>query len=402
MGDNTDAKLNTEIDNDAKALKPSTKRDDSGFKFDPSADCRKIKESDFQTHIDELHKLKQAALAKPLQIGHSFDFTIPQSDDAGVQLQPGKVGSRPLPPFAHSAGAPLTVRLERFLGGTRGIIWQCTVENNTSKLAPKFNRVVAKFIQPSMLYIPSSPSFFARQGYYSQEELVASEQSAYKRLKSLQGRCIPRFYGAHKVSMPNGEEATMFVIEYIDGITATTFQEQCPGPSGDHVDHEKYFLKAKAGVIAAQRSLSEIHELGVLHQDMHGGNIILQSTGSDTDAEISAVFIDFGNCKCYTEGSVVDNLQVGEGHWLWSEVASATSRISACCYDHMHAVSDWIKIGGPGICVGYLVIVHEKPSLDAKLVLPLGVKDTRAHFSVGVSGTTTVVATSGCTQLNQI
>ncbi|KAI0313298.1 hypothetical protein OF83DRAFT_1086416, partial [Amylostereum chailletii] len=146
----------------------------------------------------ELLAARAKAKERLLQPGHAFDIPFPGAQD---------------------------VSWMRVHGGT---VWLCAIEHsqlNKPEVAEKsltpgpWDKVIAKFIQPSMLHILDVVDIRTNlwRKYYPPAQLVRLEQSVYQRLRPLQGGCIPRFYGAHEVTTPSGEKATMLLTEYVEG-----------------------------------------------------------------------------------------------------------------------------------------------------------------------------------------
>ncbi|KAI0312190.1 hypothetical protein OF83DRAFT_682238 [Amylostereum chailletii] len=324
----------------------------------------------FLHHRNRLQELGEGAVKTPLKVRYSFSFVLPQP-------QVALPGSRPLPPFAHLTDIPLTVRLERrFKGNLQDLVWLCTVDHDTLKDS-KDIRVIVKFIQPSMLRIPDSWHTYSidkrSEPYIAPSNLVISEQTAYDKLVSLQGGIVPRFYGAHKVIMPNDEVATMLIIEYVEGITPKKFKEPHDIDTWQSEHHEKHIAKLQKGLVAAQRALAKIHASGVLHSDLNSDNIIIIPSTTSHDA-VSVTFINFGQ-SMWQEGSAADWAQAsGKKLLFWTDVEILTRRFAHCCQTHDAVIKSWIARGGPGVCVGTKDTAGT--GTDEVILMPIGAEDT--------------------------
>ncbi|KAF8892013.1 hypothetical protein CPB85DRAFT_245820 [Mucidula mucida] len=75
-------------------------------------------------------------------------------------------------------------------------------------------RVILKILQPSMRPFPDDRGI--RLGSPA-HQLAYSEEILYKHLRPLQGSHIPYYFGTFLVTLPNGEDAYVLILEYIEG-----------------------------------------------------------------------------------------------------------------------------------------------------------------------------------------
>ncbi|KAF8484077.1 hypothetical protein JB92DRAFT_3031708 [Gautieria morchelliformis] len=115
--------------------------------------------------------------------------------------------------------------------------------------------------------------------------LAANEAWAYDRMRALQGRTVPWSYGFCKCLLPNGEATFGHVMEVIEGPTAST---TTPDELG--LDEVGIFNLGDAVATA----LHEMHECGVLHNDIKGDNVIIHHNPSNQDCNV--VLLDFALC----------------------------------------------------------------------------------------------------------
>ncbi|KAI0056455.1 hypothetical protein BV25DRAFT_1576957 [Artomyces pyxidatus] len=164
-----------------------------------------------QQHADTMMGLRQEALNRPLQSGATFHIHLNRHDAAD---QPPR--ARPLPSFAH-ASASRTLVLETLLqpGLKHGSeVWIARVASPTcgaSDPSQPSDRVVLKFIQPSMLTFPTVDDVIDshewKDAYFPPKYVASREDAIYHLLQPAQGAGAPYYFGVHQVTMPNAARA---------------------------------------------------------------------------------------------------------------------------------------------------------------------------------------------------
>ncbi|KAF8530723.1 hypothetical protein JB92DRAFT_2857546 [Gautieria morchelliformis] len=141
--------------------------------------------------------------------------------------------------------------------------------------------------------------------------LAANEAWAYDRMRALQGRSVPWSYGFCKCLLPNGQATFGHVMEVIDGPTASTM-------TADQLGLDEVGIFNLGDALAA--ALHEMHECGVIHDDIKGDNVIIHHNPSNHDCNV--VLLDFALCT--TLGPPSEQTEIALG-----DMASATDVFSA-------------------------------------------------------------------------
>ncbi|KAI0056457.1 hypothetical protein BV25DRAFT_1842314 [Artomyces pyxidatus] len=225
---------------------------DSAWDFDP------LDNSSILSHRDKLIELRQAACHFPLGQDTPFQVYI-HRHDANVQT-----GMRPLPAFAHTS-ALRTLTLETPLQ-TKPDTWS--------------------------------------QSYEPPRLLATSEDYIYRRrFSATQGSAVPYYFGLHDVTMPNGENAYLLAMEYVEGVTVAQWRDNLPD-LGCSDDPETTSGSLPDRIAALQnilvltlRSMKAMHNANVLHLDARGANMIIHPS---IEAPTHVVMIDFGMSEAST------------------------------------------------------------------------------------------------------
>ncbi|KAI0309757.1 hypothetical protein OF83DRAFT_1157557 [Amylostereum chailletii] len=190
-------------------------------------------------YIDAITTRRRAALSNPLRPGTTFAVRLtiptpgPMSDSANANLR-----TVPLPaPPCHPEPADYILTLQNPVVGANGVskygqLWACSVslastaDGDGGSVWYQTDRVIAKIVQPSMVYLPHISCWPSE--FRSPEILAMKEDIAYKQLAPLQGSTIPYYFGMHQVRTPCQEEAWMLVMEKIEGPTVHEWHEFLP------------------------------------------------------------------------------------------------------------------------------------------------------------------------------
>ncbi|KAI0056459.1 hypothetical protein BV25DRAFT_1921001 [Artomyces pyxidatus] len=292
-----------------------------------------------QQHENTMMGLRRQALNRPLRSGATFDIHLNRHDAAD---QPPR--ARPLPSFAH-ATASHTLVLETLLqpGLERwSEVWIARVVSPTSGASDPSqpsDRVVLKFIQPSMLKFPSVEQAKRtnewKESYYPPKYLASREDGMYHVLQLAQGFAVPYYFGVHQVTMPNGEHAHMLVMEYIPGVCLSAWKMSRAHSTNDRqstldpTTHAALVPFLRNTTVMAFRSLKAIQDLGVLHADVNARNMILYPSDS---APSQVVFIDLftaANKNIWPRWFRVEKFHCLEAF--------------RCCIQHSHTVTAWLE-----------------------------------------------------------
>lgn len=149
-------------------------------------------------HSEKLESLREAALKNPLRHGTVFKETLNHQSAER---------DRPLISFSRGSD-PCTLVLRTPLRTTINAwsqVWIASVHDTSagpSELGdgPNAERVVLKFIQPSMLPIPST-EWTSYLHYRPPRGLALFEATVYRQLHAVQGSAVPYFYGLREVSL---------------------------------------------------------------------------------------------------------------------------------------------------------------------------------------------------------
>ncbi|KAI0056454.1 hypothetical protein BV25DRAFT_1832228 [Artomyces pyxidatus] len=306
-------------------------------------------EDSLAEHEDKLLTLRRKARERPLHPGVCFIVQLDQHDTPGHVYPPG---ARPLPSFAREPASRRLVLDTPLQTGMRysSQVWIARVESSDNVEEADTARVVLKFIQPSMFYIPSTDDVIAewRVMYTPPKILALREDYLYQEVKAIQGSAVPYYFGIHEVIMPNGEAAYMLVTEYIEGITLHGWkcsQAHCDDHGHSLLDPESHSAMLpglQSSVVLALRSVKQLHDLDVQHGDLSPQNMILHPSGPSPS---QVVLIDFARgCKPLDSDISMDR------------DADDCFEAFICCANHSEELEKWIPGNLPPD------VVH--PSLD--------------------------------------
>ncbi|KAF9026646.1 hypothetical protein BDZ89DRAFT_1161200 [Hymenopellis radicata] len=198
--------------------------------------------------------------------------------------------ARPVPSFALDGGQ---FRLQpvwapqpaSFSGFQTSQVWVADVfkaDDGVTSQQHEPERVVLKILQPSMRPFPNMKGI--RRGSPA-HQLAYSEEVLYKHLRLLQGSHIPYYFGTFEVALPNGEDAYILILEYIEGEVAEKWVQK----------YEMNQIRAHETLPVTINSIMDafraIRAAYVAHPDVFRNlcNIIIRKDGT-------AVIIDFADC----------------------------------------------------------------------------------------------------------
>ncbi|KAF8519260.1 hypothetical protein JB92DRAFT_2899137, partial [Gautieria morchelliformis] len=130
-------------------------------------------------------------------------------------------------------------------------------------------------------------------------------------MRALQGCSVPWSYGFCKCLLPNGEATFGYIMEVIEGPTASMAT-----PSELGLDEGGVLNLADAVATA----LHDMHGCGVVHNDIKGDNLIIHHNPSNQDCNV--ILLDFALCRTF--GPPSERTEVA-----LEDMASATEVFSA-------------------------------------------------------------------------
>ncbi|KAK0431900.1 hypothetical protein EV421DRAFT_1911413 [Armillaria borealis] len=271
----------------------------------------------------------QPDLSKPNTLKDYHDMLVLRRKEAGmnplhrgcilsVKLDPytgpATPENRPLPPFARNGGVFDLILVDAphpFVHDEQySQVWVADVHSLGFSFIP----------------LPDLVWYLEVYDYVKPWTLWSTEDNAYRELESLQGQTVPYYFGKHKLTMPSGEDAEVLIMEYVEGKTIEDRPaHDTPDDLGDAneayvEDMKQMFKKTLLGVHA-------INKLGVGHNDMHPGNIIVTPFGD------SMVF-DFAMA-----GRKFDPDDVRE---RYGNPVMTTGPLRHCCTQHDEEIFNWI------------------------------------------------------------
>ncbi|KAF8530742.1 hypothetical protein JB92DRAFT_2857718 [Gautieria morchelliformis] len=248
-------------------------------------------QGDLETFWARLWAYKKASIIAPLHPGHVLTVTNYMGSYHGNPSS----GTRELPPLirqctGYNVTMPLLVLQAPIQGGDAkwSQVWRGVM---TSQDFPDLSPVpvIIKLFQESYLgFGPEIGDLWGNSEYAEWlpgARLAANEAWAYDRMRALQGRTVPWSYGFCKCLLPNGEATFGHVMEVIEGPTAST-------TTADELGLDEVGIFNLGDALAT--ALHEIHECGVLHNDVKEDNVIIHHNSSNQDCNV--VLLDFALC----------------------------------------------------------------------------------------------------------
>ncbi|TDL18657.1 hypothetical protein BD410DRAFT_806377 [Rickenella mellea] len=110
-------------------------------------------------------------------------------------------------------------------------------------------------------------------GEMTEELLAWTETWAYARLQSLQGTCIPIFYGTYEFILPDGEVSLGIILSFVRGVD---LQAYCHLVSREEKMNNWHNVARDICV-----AIDKIHKLGVMHGDTRSDNIMISTPSTD-------------------------------------------------------------------------------------------------------------------------
>ncbi|KAF8530740.1 hypothetical protein JB92DRAFT_458019 [Gautieria morchelliformis] len=237
-------------------------------------------EEDLQAFWLRLCAYKEAAIKAPLHPDHVLTVTNYMGSYHGHPSS----GTRELPPLIRQCtGYTITVPLLVLQApiqvgdGKWSQVWRGTMASQDLPDVPPVPVVIKLFQESYLGFGPGIEDLWSTLEYADWlpgARLAANEAWAYDRMRALQGRSVPWSYGFCKCVLPNGEATFGHVMEVIDGPTASTMTADELG-----LDEVGVFNLADALAMAVH----EMHDCGVVHDDIKGHNVIIHHNPSNQD-----------------------------------------------------------------------------------------------------------------------
>ncbi|EIN04282.1 hypothetical protein PUNSTDRAFT_55595 [Punctularia strigosozonata HHB-11173 SS5] len=154
----------------------------------------------------------------------------------------------------------------------------------------KSREVCIKIYQQSMCSLPDIDSFDEDERYNPELRTARHDAGveawAYCKLAPLQGSIIPCSYGFYEARLPNGETAVVHILEYLNGVTLSSFKRRD--------DLERHLSCRVIDMVEKLlENIALMHELGVTHQDLNPNNIMLLTQPRGLEPLSSLAIIDF-------------------------------------------------------------------------------------------------------------
>ncbi|SJL11196.1 uncharacterized protein ARMOST_14599 [Armillaria ostoyae] len=278
-------------------------------------------------YYELLVRRRKAAALDPLHRGWTCVIELPPHP------VPTDGHYRQLPLYAHNGGTYKLVLVDAPLPFQHdeqySQVWVADV-HSLGFCKRNLGRVIMKIIQPSLLPLPDLDWHLEVYDYVRPWTFWRTEDNAYRELETLQGKTVPYYFGKHKITMPGGEDAEVLIMEYVQGKTLEEWLEDRPAhdaPEDLGEDNEAYVEQTKQMLKKILLGVHAINKLGVGHNDMRPGNIIITPYGDP-------VVFDFAMAGCK-----IDPDQVRE---RFGNPVMATGPLRDCCTQHDEEIANWI------------------------------------------------------------
>ncbi|KAK0231951.1 hypothetical protein EDD85DRAFT_849402 [Armillaria nabsnona] len=283
-----------------------------------------------RSYYENLLNYREREYGNSLTTGWSFMVTLNPYPSSSSH------SSRPLPTFANKGGSyilSLSCPVKPYRHEIQySQIWIADVFEPQSQC---LGQVILKIYQPSLMPLPDIDD---RENYrlfeYVRPGIMSStEDNAYGELQPLQGTTVPYYYGMYTLTMPNGEDADVLIMEYVKGETLEqwlsgrpehTKPEDLGNADVDYVADTKIMFKK---VLTAVHS---INRLGVAHRDVCPSCIILTPNPSGTP-----VFTDFALAACNVDLKLIRR--------TYENNIQAIDPLRECCQPHRDGILNWAK-----------------------------------------------------------
>ncbi|KAF9026620.1 hypothetical protein BDZ89DRAFT_1261608 [Hymenopellis radicata] len=243
-------------------------------------------------YAQTLLTLRAAAQASPLHRGWSFTATIPPFSPTHASTR------RPYPNFALHGGSfrfildsglqPMDLSSDDAWQWSQ--VWVARVEGTEET-------VVLKILQSSILPLPDLEEEHSFKYSAFGRQVASTENLIYtQRLAEVQGAVVPYYLGKVKVTMPNGEEARVLILEHIKGKTLAQCSHEYE--AADTAGKRASLEDLRDMLTPIEDSYKAINACGVYHLDVSPKNVIIP------DSDCSAVVIDFGHSGVATKENI--------------------------------------------------------------------------------------------------
>ncbi|KAF9009741.1 hypothetical protein BDZ89DRAFT_1167915 [Hymenopellis radicata] len=226
----------------------------------------------------------------------------------------------------------------------RADIWLADVVGmNDQDSKASVGRVVLKIAQQSRMPIPdtSDPNIdLSEQRVWHPITLVAHDFFVFEKLQCLQGRVIPYSFGLHKIEMPNGEDAYVFITEYVEGRTLAAWMVENAHPAELPVASSvltEYFNKGAPMIPRLLNAIRILHENSVktAHCDLGDAEHVLL-----TDSGAGVVFVNFHSA--ITEGTLKET-ETMDPLTDWEKM-ELLGHVTDCCPVHKRMFGRWMRV----------------------------------------------------------
>ncbi|KAF9026639.1 hypothetical protein BDZ89DRAFT_1161195 [Hymenopellis radicata] len=156
--------------------------------------------------------------------------------------------------------------------------------------------VVVKIVQPSIIPPPDAGREDPWSLCPSARQLAFSENWIYRSLSECQGIQVPWYFGKCEVEMPNGEQAHVLIMEYIQGDTLYElwhrYREATANEKAEHLQRMRKIL------LSINDTFDAVEKAGLFHEDIPLTDIIIDDNDK---AVVIGKVIGFANKALYED-----------------------------------------------------------------------------------------------------
>ncbi|KAJ7078302.1 hypothetical protein B0H15DRAFT_538224 [Mycena belliarum] len=215
----------------------------------------RMSEEDCEAQYRAMQRARKLALRPGASLKTGFQCTLrvvtpPPNPDPQA---------RPLPALPATSDAVVFELVDALRAGVdqRSQVWTAKIVSVPETL------LVLKIIQPSLCPIPHPDNDNDWLYYDHPDDLAPWEAWGYGKLRSLQGRSIPYFFGSGTITTPSKEKADVLILEHIPG--PTLYEVALVGPD----------LDRQESITAGVQTTEDIFEAGVTRDSLQPSKFIL-------------------------------------------------------------------------------------------------------------------------------